>query len=257
MTRSFGWFSRVAVMSAVTLAAGVASSAPSDKSPGSRTMPSKPLPGPALLKLSARVVPEAQECGQASHVRVALKNDTLKAETGRVFFTDGAGGLRVKPFSIPARSAQEVVVEGAVLDCSARLTQMVRVSRGEEASPFLSAMLRPTSIAMVQGFGMPASTETRHWLRRIALSGTCGDASIVTSVQAQTSGPAGEKVSVTLTIAGASQVLEGTTTPGQPLTLTAPLKIDCLNSGVPSVTFDLTTGMKASGTLRPSSVTFE
>lgn len=265
MTRTFGTgvglSIGVGVVLAVGLATRVAASAPVAAAPSTKSTPSR-APAPFVRALSAKVVPEPQRCGEPARVKVVITNGTGQAQTGIVHFTDGSPQLRSKTFSVGpiTGNTQEIVVTGAPLVCGGPLKQVVRVHKTGETSAFYTQSLRPTTFVMEQGFAMPPFGETRHWLRRIAVTGSCSAASgatVMATVTAPTSAPGPTEARVTFTIGGQPLERTGQVAPSQNLQLSAPVPLDCAATGLPSVGFALATGMGATGTLAPSQITFE
>lgn len=258
MTRAFSRAVGVACVATVALAASSAASAPVTAAPANKTAPSRP-PAPVVRALSAKILPTTQRCGEAAKATVEITNGTGQTKSGIVYFSDGSPQLRSKTFTVgpvPGSKAT-IVVPGAPLACGGPLKQTVRVHETGATTPFLSQVLTPSSFVMEQGFPMPPPAATAHWLRRIAVTGTCAAATVTATVTAPTSAPGPSDARVTFTIGGQPVERAGTVGPSQNLQLTAPVPLDCATTGLPNVGFALATGAGATGTLAPSQITFE
>lgn len=244
---------------ALALLLGVGASAEAAPTkPQTPTASPRTAPPLALRSLVVAALPATIGCGEVSRVRLRLTNRSQKAQAGTIFFSDSSGQLRTLPYQVDAAlgTEREIEVKGTALDCSRSLGMSVRV-KSSDGAMLLSKRYEAKSFAMEQGFPMPVATETRPWLRRVALTGSCASATATAMVTALSGGKPSQDVHVTLAVGGDTKTVTGTVKPNETVALSSPVPISCATSGIPSVAFALLDGVATSGTLRPQSVTFE
>lgn len=248
----------IAAVAWMIVAAGAQPVEAAPTKPSAPTASPRTAPTLALRSLVVAALPVTITCGEASRVRVRLTNRSQKPQSGTIYLSDASGQLRTQTYQIDATfgAEREIEVKGGPLDCGRALGLSVRV-KASDGAMLLSKRLEATGFAMEQGFPMPPATETRPWLRRVALTGSCTSATATAMVTALSGGKPSQEVRVTLAASGETKTVSGTVKPNETAALSMPVPMACATSGIPAVSFALLDGVTTNGTLKPQSVTFE
>lgn len=214
-----------------------------------------------MFRVEVEVVPIANKCGEAIAARVKLTNKTTKPWSGVVNLS--AGAMKSQAVSLakdgPDATKTVDIALTAKLECNKPLVpHKVRIWNGsDETDTLFAKSLKPTKITAERGFPAPPSTDTRPWLRRVVLGGTCGGAvSPVVHLHAFGGQPQSANVKLTFGAVAKEQAVDVLNT--TPVSLAVPGALDCqAATGIPAFEFALLNGNTASGKLDPAEVTFE
>lgn len=229
------------------------------------TSPSGPAPTPTFrpgpikgLGVDVQVLPTTTKCGERSLAQVKLTNRTLRPWTGRIVYTDPTAQLTNAEVSLGAtgeEATKTVQVSGhGKVDCKARVEGgAVRVLAA--SGQLLEGRLLGASFNAERGFPAPPQTETKVWLRRVALKGSCHGATTATATLHSFGGGA-QNAQIKLTMGSATKETMVSVPANTPTAVTLDIpQLDC-SQGIPTLSYALASGLAASGSLDVMEVVF-
>lgn len=215
----------------------------------------------SVFRVDIEALPVANKCGEPIWARVKLTNKTTKPWSGAVNLSAGAmksEGVTLAAEGPDATKTVDVTLTTKVECNKPMVRHMVRVWKaGDPGNVIYSKALNPTKFTAERPFTAPAASDTRPWLRRVILNGTCGGA-VAPSVHLHAFGGQPQPANIKLMFAGTIKEQTVSVVNTTPVALEVPGTLDCqAAAGIPSFEYALLNGNAVSGKLEPVELMFE